>query len=122
MLLIFDVMGKILTILDLAASFHTRVSNCTLSSLGQFLILLHRYTFFTYSIDGAFKLRLHRVNFVTVLNHSLYVSLILIALTTDVISTIQRLHLGVMIHHPCLHQIITEMMFSILSKRRIWKC
>ena len=34
------------------------------------------------------------MNFITVLNHSLYVSLILIALTTDIVSIIQQASFG----------------------------
>ena len=36
------------------------------------------------------------MNFITVLNHSFYVSLILIALTTDVVSIFQRASYGVL--------------------------
>ena len=50
----------------------TRVSNCSLSSLEQFLALIPLYTSFTYSIDNGFKLTLGSVNVITVLNYSLY--------------------------------------------------
>ena len=72
----------------------TRVSDCPLSSLEKFLAVIPRYTSFTYSNDNGFKLLLGRVNFVTVLNHSLYVSLTLIALITDIVSIIQRASSG----------------------------
>ena len=66
----------------------TRVSNCPLLSLEQFLGLISRCTSFTYSIDNEIKLQLGRVNFITVLNHSLNVSLTLIALMTDTVSIV----------------------------------
>ena len=50
----------------------TRVSNCPLSSLEQFLALIPLYTSFTYSIDNGFKIPLGNVNVITVSNHSLY--------------------------------------------------
>ena len=81
----------------------TRFSDCPLSSMEQFLALIPRYTSFTFCIDNGFKLLLGRVNFITVLNHSLYISLALVALITEIVSS--RLHLGVLIHKPCLHQL-----------------
>ena len=72
----------------------TRVSDCPLSSLEQFLALILRYKSFAYSIDNGFKLLLGRVNFITVLNHSLYISLTLIAPMTDIVSIIQRASFG----------------------------
>ena len=49
----------------------TRVSNCSVSSLEQFLPLIPLYTSFTYSIDKTFKLPPSSVNVITVWNHSL---------------------------------------------------
>ena len=80
----------------------TLVSDCPTSTLEQFLALIPRYTPLTYSIDNGFKLLLGRVNFVTVLNHSLYVSLTLIALMTYIY---RGIHLVVFIHKPCFHQL-----------------
>ena len=68
----------------------TRVSNCPLSSLEQFLALILRYISFIYSVDNGFNLALGIVNFMTVLNHFLYVSLTLIALMTDMVFIIQQ--------------------------------
>ena len=82
---------------------YTHFSDCPLSSMEQFLALIPRYTSFTFCIDNGFKLLLGRVNFITVLNHSLYISLALVALITEIVSS--RLHLGVLIHKPCLHQL-----------------
>ena len=59
----------------------TRFSDCPLSSLEQFLALQN-------SADNGFKLLLVRVNFLTVLHHSLYVYLILVALMNDTVSII----------------------------------
>ena len=70
------------------------VSDCLLSSQEQFFVLIPRYTSFTYSTDNGFKLLLRRVNFITVLDYSLYVSLTLIILTTDIASIIQRALFG----------------------------
>ena len=50
----------------------SRVSNCPLSSLEQFLALIPLYISFKYSIENGFKLPLRSVNVTTVLNHSLY--------------------------------------------------
>ena len=54
----------------------TRVSNCPLSPLEQFLALVCLYTSFTYSIDNGFKLPLGSVKVITILNHSLYVKIL----------------------------------------------
>ena len=51
----------------------TRVSNCPLSSLEQFLAQIPLCTSFTYSTDNGFKLPLGSVNAKTVLNQSLYI-------------------------------------------------
>ena len=80
----------------------TRVSDCPLSSLEHFLALIPQYKSFTYTVDNDFKLLIGRVNFMTVLSHSLYFSLNLIALMTDTVSIIQRPDLSVLIHK--LHQ------------------
>ena len=71
------------------------VSFSLLTSIGtNILALISRQTSFTYSIDNGFKLLLGRVNFITVLKHSLYVSLTLIVLTTNKVSIIQRASFG----------------------------
>ena len=96
MLLIFDVMEKCNhSVLDSVFCSKlrkfTQFSDCPPSSLEQFLALIPRYTSFTYCTGNGFKLLLGRVNFITVLNHSL---ITLIALTTDIVSIIQRVSFG----------------------------
>ena len=91
MLLILDVMKNANhSLLDSipCSKLSTHVSDCSLSSLEQFLIQIPRYTLFTYSIDNGFKLLPGRVNFIIVLYHSLYVTLI--AFMTDIVSIIQQ--------------------------------
>ena len=83
-----------LTILYYTAPF---CKNFAIALAFQIFILISRaalstvplYTSFTYSIDQGFKLLLGRVSFVTVLKHSLYVSLTLTALMTDIVSIMQ---------------------------------
>ena len=97
----------------------TRVSDCPLLSLGKFLALIPRYILLTYSIDNEFKLLLVTVNFITVLNHSLYVSLTLIA-SHAIVSIIQRALFGAVDSQALLTSIrssyfMTETAFLTLS-------
>ena len=82
----------------------THVSDCLLLSLEQLLALIPRYISFIYCIDNGFKILLRRVNFIIALNQSLYVFLILIAFMTGIVSIIQRVSLGVLIHNPYLRK------------------
>ena len=68
------------------------MSQVILSFLEQFLALIPRYTLFTYFTDNGFKSLLGRANFIIILYHSLYVTLI--PFMTDIASNIQQASVG----------------------------
>ena len=99
----------------------THVSDCPLSFSEQFLALIPRYTSFTYFTDNGFKPLLGRVNFIIILYHSLYVTLI--PLMTDIASNIQQASFRGVDWQALLTSIrCKKMMFWILSGSQIWKC
>ena len=117
---------KMLPILYWAASFvlnfwNALMSQVILSFLEQFLALIPRYTLFTYFTDNGFKSLLGRANFIIILYHSLYVTLI--PFMTDIASNIQQASIGDVDWQALLTSIrCKKMMFWILSGSQIWKC
>ena len=91
----------------------TRALDCPLSSLEQ-IHTIPRYISFTHCVNNGYNLILGRVNFITVLNHSLYISFALKAVMNDVVFITKRAYFMGVVDSQALHQfdrIITVMMF-----------
>ena len=74
-------------------------------------VLSTNYIVHTHTIDNGFILLLSTVNLITVLNHSLYVSLSLIALMTAIVSIIQWAKFG---------SVDSEDLFILIRKLQKW--